>query len=71
MNEKQARFKKVVTRRVDSILKTLDLFSNSSNIHNYEYTREEVDKIFKALNSKVNNVKSQFNSKLDKKDFSL
>ncbi len=71
MNEKQARFKKVVTRRVDSILKTLDLLSNCSNIHNYEYTREEVDKIFKALNSKVNNVKSQFNSKLDKKDFSL
>jgi len=71
MNEKQARFKKVVTRRVDSILKTLDLLSNCSNIHNYEYTREEVDKIFKALNTKVNNVKSQFNSKLDKKDFSL
>ena len=71
MNEKQARFKKVVTRRVDNILKTLDLLSNCSNIHNYEYTREEVDKIFKALNSKVNNVKSQFNSKLDKKDFSL
>ena len=71
MNEKQARFKKVVTRRVDSILKTLDLLSNCSNIHNYEYTREEVDKIFKALNSKVYNVKSQFNSKLDKKDFSL
>lgn len=71
MNEKQARFKKVVTRRVDSILKTLDLLSNCSNIHNYEYTREDVDKIFKALNSKVNNVKSQFNSKLDKKDFSL
>ena len=71
MNEKQARFKKVVTRRVDTILKTLDLLSNCSNIHNYEYTREEVDKIFKALNTKVNNVKSQFNSKLDKKDFSL
>ena len=71
MNEKQARFKKVATKRVDNILKTLDLLSNCSNIHNYEYTSEDVDKIFKALNSKVNNVKSQFNSKLDKKDFSL
>lgn len=71
MNEKQARFKKVAAKRVDNILKTLDLLSNCSNIHNYEYTPEDVDKIFKALNSKVNNVKSQFNSKLDKKDFSL
>lgn len=71
MNEKQARFKKVATKRVDNILKTLDLLSNCSNIHNYHYTREDVDKIFKALNSKVNNVKSQFNSKLDKKDFTL
>ncbi len=71
MSEKRNRFKKVATKRVDTILKTLDLLSNCSNTYNYEYTTEDVDKIFKALSVRLNNVKSQFVSKLDKKDFSL
>lgn len=71
MSEKKDRFKKVASKRVDNILKTLDLLSNCSNTYNYEYTQEDVDKIFKALTSRLNNVKSQFKSKLDKKDFSL
>ena len=71
MSEKRNRFKKVASKRVDNILKTLDLLSNCSNTYNYEYTSEDVDKIFKALGSRLNNVKSQFISKLDKKDFSL
>ena len=71
MSEKRNRFKKVATKRVDTILKTLDLLSNCSNTYNYEYTTEDVDKIFKALSVRLNNVKSLFVSKLDKKDFSL
>lgn len=71
MNVRRNRFKKVATRRVDTILKTLDLLSNCSNTYNYEYTAEDVDKIFKALSLRLSNVKSQFMSKLDKKDFSL
>ncbi len=71
MSEKRNRFKKVATKRVDTILKTLDLLSNCSNTYNYEYSTEDVDKIFKALSIRLNNVKSQFVSKLDKKDFSL
>lgn len=71
MSEKRNRFKKVATKRVDTILKTLDLLSNCSNTYNYEYSSEDVDKIFKALNLRLNNVKTQFVSKLDKKDFSL
>ena len=71
MSEKRNRFKKVATKRVDTILKTLDLLSNCSNTYNYEYTAEEVDKIFKALKLRLNNVKSQFDSKLDKKEFTL
>jgi len=71
MSVKRNRFKKVATKRVDTILKTLDLLSNCSNTYNYEYSTEDVDKIFKALGIRLNNVKSQFVSKLDKKDFSL
>ena len=71
MSAKRKRFEKVATRRVENILKTLDLLSNCSNTYNYEYTPEDVEKIFKALSSRLNNVKTQFISKLDKKDFSL
>ncbi len=71
MSEKRNRFKKVATKRVDVILKTLDLLSNCSNTYNYEYTSEDVEKIFKAISLRVNNTKTQFKSKLDKKDFTL
>ena len=58
--EKQERFKKIVPKRVESILKSISLLSNCSNKYNYEYTKEDVDKIFKAINDEVNLCKSKF-----------
>ena len=71
MNLKRQRFEKVATKRVSNILHYIDLLSNCSNSYNYEYTKEDVDKIFKAINIKINNSKSLFASTLNKSDFKL
>ena len=71
MSKQRERFEKVASKRVQNIIDSLNSLSKCSNTYNYEYSSEDVDKIFKALNLRLNNVKTQFVSKLDKKDFSL
>ena len=71
MNTKRQRFEKVATKRVETILKTLDLLGNCSNPYNYEYSKEDVDKIFKAINIKITEIKVSFNSHLNKERFQL
>lgn len=71
MNVKRQRFEKVATKRVETILKTLDLLGNCSNPYNYEYSKEDVEKIFKAINIKLTEVKVSFNSHLNKESFKL
>lgn len=71
MNIKRQRFEKVATKRVETILKTLDLLNNCSNPYNYEYSKEDVDKIFKAINIKITQVKVNFKAHLNKDGFKL
>jgi len=71
MSDKRNRFEKVATKRVEFILKTLDLLSNCSNRHNYEYDKSDVDKIFKAINNSVKISHSSFIKNLEKTKFEL
>ena len=73
-NKKRERFKRLAEYRTNQVLKRLDVLSNCANRSNYEYTEEEVDKIFREINKKVRNVKAQFKSsakKDDKNEFQL
>ena len=70
--DKKTRFKKIATKRVELILKYIDLLSNCSNRYNYEYTSEDIDKIFRAINSELNLCKAKFEiKKKEKKSFKL
>tara|TARA_S200000501_G_C20780034_1_gene724578 strand:- start:1046 stop:1261 length:216 start_codon:yes stop_codon:yes gene_type:complete len=71
MSIKRDRFEKVATNRVKNILKYLDLLGNCSNPYSYEYSQEDIDKIFKALSKKINETKTQFASKINKSSFKL
>jgi hypothetical protein len=71
MCEKRLRFEKVATKRVENILKTLDLLSNCSNVYNYKYEQDDIDKIFKAINNKVKLTHSSFVKNIDNNKFEL
>ncbi|MBK8608473.1 MAG: hypothetical protein IPL84_00550 [Chitinophagaceae bacterium] len=59
---KKDRFKNVAGRRVQKVLDDIDSLSKCANISTYDYTDEEVRKMLRAINEKVNLLKAAFNS---------
>lgn len=71
MSNKRENFEKIATGRVQKILKNLELLGNCSNTSYYDYNKDDVDKIFKAISKKLNATKSQYYSKMNKNPFEL
>lgn len=65
---KSEKFKRLASGRTNKILSTLTLLGNCSNTGSYEYTQEEVDKIFTALQSKLDETKAKFHPKNKEKE---
>ncbi len=69
---KEERFKRVASRRVQEILTKLRLLKNCANKNNYSYSEEQVNKIMVTIDVEWKKVKSEFNnSRLRKEEFSL
>ena len=60
---RRKRFIKIAESRVNKILTNLDNLGKCSNTRNYEYTDEEVRKIFREIDRKIKEVKIQFQGK--------
>jgi hypothetical protein len=71
MSLKRKRFEKVAIYRVENILKTLDLLANCSNSYNYEYEKDDIDKIFKAINYRVKITHLAFKKEVKETKFEL
>lgn len=59
---KSEKFKRVAKRRVDAVLKKLTVLGNCANKSNYSYTKDDVEKIFKAIEDKIQELKTLFKS---------
>jgi hypothetical protein len=59
-NIKRERFVRIAESRVNKILSNLDNLSKCSNKRNYEYSDEEVRKIFREIERKVKETNLQF-----------
>jgi hypothetical protein len=65
MSEKSTRrmrFEKVATKRMHKLLDQIELVGNCSNKLNYEYTDEDVQKMFTAIEEQVKLARSKFGS---------
>ena len=60
-NDKIKRFQKIAPKRVQKVLDSMNSLSKCSNKYNYEYTEEEKNKIFNALNKSLTELKGKFN----------
>ena len=67
--EKKERFNRLATIRANEVLDRLRILGNCSDKRSYEYTDEEIDKIFRAIDEQVKIVKTKF--KKPKKGFRL
>ncbi len=59
-DEDRAKFVKLATARVSKALRDIQLIGNLANRSNYDYTEEDVAKIFKALNVEIAACRKRF-----------
>jgi len=67
---KREKFVRLAENRVNSTLKEINLIGNLSNKSNYDYTKEDVDKIIKTLKKSISDLELKFTSK-NKNEFKL
>ena len=71
MNKKslrRERFENVAARRTQKILDLLDILGNCSNKSNYEYTDEEVRKMFSSIKDKMKNTEAAFGNAINRSE---
>lgn len=61
-NSKRERFLKVAEARTNAVLEKLRVLGNCANKSLYEYTDEEINKIFRVIQERLNEVKLKFKS---------
>lgn len=64
------RFKRLATKRVNNLLNQIRLLGNLSNKSSYDYSDDEISKIFSAIEGQLRIAKAKFHSHR-KKEFKL
>lgn len=59
-SEKKERFRRLAVYRTNEVLKRLKVLGNCSNRSTYDYTEDEINKIFSEIEKSVRAVKSKF-----------
>lgn len=65
---KRERFTKVASNRVQNVLHYLNLLKNCANKGNYEYTQDDVDKMFNEISRVLKEVKAVYASEQNKQN---
>lgn len=65
---RRERFETVAARRTQKLLDLLDILGNCANKSNYEYTDEDVRKMFTAIENKTKNTKALFGNAISKEE---
>ena len=63
---KKERFKRLASYRTNEILKKLKVLGNCSNKSTYDYSEEEVNKIFAEIDKATKETKSKFHFQKNK-----
>lgn len=68
---KNLKFRELAEKRVSNAIKTIQLIGNLSNTSAYEYSEEDVKKIFKILREEIGISEARFKSKNKGSSFKL
>lgn len=71
MENKRDKFTRIAENRTNKILHMIDLLGNCANKRVYDYSEEDVKKIFGAIERQLNTTKSKFKSNSQKSKFKL
>ena len=70
-NQKAERFRRVAERRVNNALNAIRLLGQCSNRRIYEYTDDDVRRMFREIDHELRSAKQSFGSPEKKKGFSF
>ena len=65
------RFKRLATYRTNEVLKRLQVLANCANRSAYEYSEDEINKIFSTIEKATRDSKSKFHYPKEKISFKL
>ncbi|WP_337661084.1 hypothetical protein [Erythrobacter sp. Alg231-14] len=60
MSRKREKFVELAEKRVNAAIKQLQLIGNLSNTGNYEFSESDYQKIFRAIETEVREMKRKF-----------
>jgi len=64
---KHEKFVRIATNRTQKILDYLRILGNCANTQTYEYTKEEVERIFKSIRTTMEEIRHKFAIKINNK----
>lgn len=68
---KRSRFKRLATKRTKKIIDAIHILENCANRNIYEYSDEDIEKIFKNINKELKVAKLKFEKKNNSSEFYL
>ena len=71
MDNRHDNFKRLGAARTNEVLRRLKILSNCANRSHYDYTEDEVAKIFSEIDKKVREAKAKFTFPNRDKTFKL
>jgi hypothetical protein len=69
--DKRERFRRLAQRRTNKVLKSLKILANCADRSRYEYVREDAERIFSAVDRRLNKTKARFELPSDREEFKL
>lgn len=66
VDQRRERFKRLATQRTNAVLQKIKVLGNCSNRSAYDYTEEEIIKIFAEIDRRVREIKAKFYFPKDK-----
>ena len=70
-NARRENFKRLAVARTNEVLRRVRILGNCSNRSSYDYTEEEVNKVFSEIDKKIREVKAKFTFPNRNKEFKL
>lgn len=66
--EKRTKFQEVAGKRVNNIIHDIKILIPMATSINYDYTKEDIDKMFLAIQNALETTKVKFEEKLEKRN---
>lgn len=65
--EKRNKFMEYAGKRVNNVLHDMQILEPMARSNSYDFTKEDVEEMFGAMQSTLNDVKAEFNKKFEEK----